>query len=93
MMSLKEGDWVVISTVQGQFEEGQLRAFLQAHDIPTQVRGEALRSTHGLSVDGLGSVEIFVRETDAEAARALIAKAERGELVVPDVDSDPTPTA
>ena len=91
-MSLTQGDWVVISIVQGQFEEGQLRAFLQANDIPTQVQGETLRSTHGLSVDGLGSVAIFVRDADAEVARALIAKAERGELVVPDVDSDLTPT-
>ena len=40
-----------------------------------------------------GSVEIFVKETDAEAARDLIAKAERGELVVPDVDPDQTPPA
>ena len=93
VMSDTQGNWVVISIVQGQLEEGQLRAFLRAHDIPTQVQGETLRSTHGLSVDGLGSVEIYVRETDAEAARALIAKAERGELVIPDVDDDPMSTS
>ena len=87
-MPLQPGDWVVISTVQGQFQEGQLRAFLQAHDIPTQVRGETLRATHGLSVGGLGSVEILVRSTDAKTARDLIAKAERGELAIPDIDPD-----
>ena len=74
--------------MQGQFQEGQLRAFLQAHDIPTQVRGETLRATHGLSVGGLGSVEILVRSTDAKTARDLIAKAERGELAIPDIDPD-----
>ena len=84
------GDWVVISTVQRQFEEGQLRALLQAHDIPTQVSGETLRTTHGLSISGLGSVEILVRRSDIEAARALIFQAERGELSVPDVDPNET---
>ena len=88
-----QNNWVVISTVQGQFEEGQLRAFLGAYDIPTQVRGEALRTTHGLSVDGLGAVEILVQATDADAARDLIAKAERGELTVPDSDVTPTEVA
>ena len=83
---IRLSDWVVISTVQGQFEEGQLRAFLGAYDIPTQVRGEALRTTHGLSVDGLGAVAILVQATDAAAARDLLAKAERGELAVPDGD-------
>ena len=59
-------DWVVLTVAQGQFEENQLRAFLDAHGIPTQVKGEALRNTHGLTVDGLGAVEILVRGQDAE---------------------------
>ncbi len=91
-MPLQPGDWVVISTVQGQFEEGQLRAFLDAHDISTQVRGETLRATHGLSAGGLGAVEILVRSTDAKTARDLIAQAERGELAIPDIDPDLTST-
>ena len=87
-MAEELGDWVGVTVVQGQFEEGQLRAFLRAHDIPTHVRGESLRTTHGLSVDGLGAVEVFVRATDADAARDLIAKAERGELVLPEIGPD-----
>ena len=89
-MALDSGDWVVISTVQGQVEEAQLRAFLHGHDVLTQVRGETLRTTHGLSIDGLGSVEILVRNADADTARGLIGKAERGELAIPDMDADPT---
>ncbi len=89
-MAVEPGDWVVVTVVQGQFEEAQLRAFPHAYDIPNQVRGESLRTTHGLSVDGLGSVEILVRDTDADAARDLIAKAERGELALPDTDPGPT---
>ena len=37
---------------------------------------------------GLGAVEVFVRATDADAARDLIAKAERGELVLPEIGPD-----
>ena len=89
-MAEESGDWVGVTVVQGQFEEGQLRAFLQAHGIPTHVRGESLRTTHGLSVDGLGAVEVFVSATDADAARDLIAKAERGELALPEIEPDTT---
>ena len=60
---------------------------------PYQVQGETLRATHGLSVGSLGSVEILVRRTDADTARDLIAKAERGELSVPDMDPDQTSTS
>jgi len=78
--------YVVVSTVQGQFAEGQMRAFLEANGIPTQVRGETLRTTHGISVDGLGSVEILVPRDRADDARELLAQADRGELTLTDED-------
>ena len=87
-MAEERAAWVGVAVVQGQFEEGQLRAFLRAHGIPTQVRGETLRNTHGLSVDGLGAVEVFVKKADGDAARDLIAKAERGDLALPEVEGE-----
>ena len=54
---------VTVVTVQGQFEEGQIRSFLEAAGIPTAVRGEALRRTHGLTIDGIGAADIMVPET------------------------------
>ncbi len=82
--------YVVVSTAQGQFDESQLRAFLEANGIPTQSRGETLRTTHGLSLDGLGTVDILVPRDQADAARDLLAQAERGELRLADdaVDED-----
>ena len=71
---------IVVATVQGEIEEQQLRAFLEANDIPTLVRGEALRKTHAFVLDGLGAVEIMVAPEHAAAARDLIAKVEAGEL-------------
>ena len=51
------------------------------------MRGEALRKTHGLTLDGLGMVQILVRESDADPARELLAAVERGELALEE-DSD-----
>ncbi len=71
---------VIVTTVQGEFEEQQLRTFLEANGIPTVVRGEALRKTHAFTLDGLGAVEVMVAPEHAAAAHDLIAKVEAGEL-------------
>jgi len=76
--------YVVVSTVQGQFAEEQVRAFLEAQGIPTEVRGETLRATHGLSIDGLGAVEILVPRQREEEARELLAAVDRGEFRLPE---------
>ena len=74
--------FIAVSTVQGQFAEEQVRAFLEAKGIPTEVRGETLRATYGISIDGLGSVEILVPQERADEARDLLACAERGDLAL-----------
>lgn len=74
--------FVVVSTVQGQFAEEQVRAFLEANGIPTQVRGETLRKTHGIAIDGLGAVEILVPRDCVDEARGLLAQAERGDFAL-----------
>ena len=68
----------------GEIEAQQIRAFLDAHGIPSQFRGEALRKTHGLTLDGLGQVEILVPEEFVEQARELLASADAGELALDD---------
>jgi len=76
--------YVVISTVQGQFVEAQIKAFLEAHDIPCHLRGESLRLTHAISIDGIGAAEVLVPAALADTARDLLAQADRGELVIDD---------
>jgi hypothetical protein len=75
---------VAVFTAQGELEESQVRAFLTANGIPTLSRGEALRKTHGLTLDGLGAVEILVAAEHADEARQLLAGAERGEFALDD---------
>lgn len=79
-----ETEWIVVTTVQGEFEETQVRSFLEAHDISTTTRGEALRKTHGLTLDGLGQVEILVAPEQAEEASRLLDGVERGDFTLSD---------
>ena len=87
-MTYVMGDFIVVSTVQGQFAEGQVRAFLEAKGIRTEVRGETLRTTHGIAIDGLGAVDILVPEDQLEEARELLARAEQGEFALTDQDGE-----
>jgi hypothetical protein len=67
-----------VFVANGEVHGQQVRAFLEAAGIATSARGESLRHTHGLTLDGLGAVEIFVAESDAERARSLLEAAEHG---------------
>jgi hypothetical protein len=77
-----------VYTAQGEFEELQVRIFLRAHGIETLVRGEALRKTHGLTLNGLGQVEVLVPAQHAAEARELLAMVARGELELPAEDDE-----
>ena len=72
-----------VFVASGEVQAQQVRAFLEAAGIATMVRGEALRHTHGFTIDGLGAVEIAVAEADVDAARALLQSAEAGEFRLP----------
>ena len=80
-----------VFVANGEVQAQQVRAFLRAAGITTVERGESLRNTHGLTLDGLGAVNIFVAAEDAEEARALLASAETGALRADDKDLEPPP--
>jgi hypothetical protein len=73
-----------VFTANGEIQAQQIRAFLDAAGIPSQSRGESLRNTHGLTLDGLGRVEIIVADLDEVRARALLAAAEAGDFRLDD---------
>lgn len=75
---------VIVFVAQGEPEEQQVRSFLAAHGIETWVRGEALRKTHSLTLDGLGQVEVLVSAENEAEGRALLAAVERGEFALGD---------
>lgn len=72
--------WCVLTTLQGRFEEDQLCSFLRANEIAVSSRGETLRHTHAMVMDGLGRVEILVPPEQLERAQDLLEKVESGAL-------------
>jgi hypothetical protein len=76
-----------VCVASGEMQAQQIRTFLEASGINAVVRGETLRNTHGLTVDGLGAVEILVEAADADQARALLNSADAGLLRLGD-DAD-----
>jgi hypothetical protein len=76
-----------VFVASGEAHAKQVLAFLEAAGIDAVERGEALRHTHGLTVDGLGAVQILVAEADADHARELLNSADAGLLRLGD-DAD-----
>ena len=52
-----------VFVANGEIHAQQVRAFLEAAGISTLVHGEALRHTHGLTLNGLGTVQQGYVET------------------------------
>ena len=73
-----------IRRVSGEGEAQQIRAFLNAHDLPCELLGEALRKTHGLTIDGLGEVEVHVAPRHVDEALKLLARVDAGEMQIED---------
>jgi hypothetical protein len=69
-----------VYVASGQIDAQQIRGFLEGSGVPCMLFGETLSKTHGLTVDGLGRVEVQVAAADEERALALLASAEAGEL-------------
>jgi len=67
-----------VFVANGEMHAQQILDFLEAAGMAAVQRGEALRHTHGLTVDGLGAVEILVAQADADQARTLLDSAEAG---------------
>ena len=76
-----------VFVANGELQAQQVRAFLETAGIPTFERGESVRLTHGLTLDGLGAVEIFVEEGNAAQAEELLASADAGRFRLADEDA------
>lgn len=64
---------VEVWKAQGEIDAQIIRSVLEGDGIEAMLSGEAVRLTHGFTVDGLAEVKILVREEDAERAREVIA--------------------
>jgi len=73
-----------VFVANGQLLAEQVRSFLQSSGVGCVLRGESLSKTHGLTLDGLGQVEVLVAEADEDRARELLASAESGTFRIGD---------
>lgn len=79
-VSVADEETRCVFVANGLTEANQIVAFLEAAGITTALRGESTTKTHGLTVDGLGRLDVLVKESDEQQARALLASAEAGEF-------------
>lgn len=73
-------DEVEVLRVQGHISAEPIAAALRANGIACRLRGEALGSVYGLTLDGLGEVAILVPAEAVERARELLAAGESHQL-------------
>ena len=77
-----EDNCEVVAVVSAPVEEGQIRSFLAAHDIPTALHKKGFRRFFGVYHDSHGTVQILVPREFAARARDLLARADRGEFEI-----------
>lgn len=65
---------VVVYVSQGPLQAEVARAKLEANNIPAILRYSPVGRAFGITVDGLGRVDVLVHPRDASAARALLAE-------------------
>jgi hypothetical protein len=67
-----------------KFRRSRSERSCEAAGISSELQGESLRNTHGLTLNGLGTVELVVAGADEDRARALLVSADGGEFRLDD---------
>lgn len=80
---------VKLSTVTGLLNADLVKMFLESKGIECLVSQESAGRTMGLTIDGLGSAKIYVRENQLQEAEQLLAALERGDFELPEDTSEP----
>ena len=73
-----DDEFAVVYVSQGPLGAEVARSKLEAEGLQVLLRYESLGRALGLTVDGLGRVEVCVRHEDAEAAHAILEAADDG---------------
>lgn len=66
--------WEVAATEPGWWKADIVKGKLEAEGIPVELRYEAVGKVYGLTVDGLGAVEILVPRESLEKAREVLSQ-------------------
>ena len=81
---MEEIKLVHVYTVSGRLQGEMILAFLEAKGITAMVSEEAAGIAYGLEIGVLGEAKVYVRETQAEEAKEILAAMDRGEYELPE---------
>ena len=70
----RKGKWEVAATEDGWWKADIIKGKLEAEGIPVELRYEAVGKVYGLTVDGLGAVDILVPPDSLEKAREVLSE-------------------
>ena len=70
---MTEEDLKILVVVEGMVEAEIIKSKLDAFEIPSVLKFEAVGRLLGITMDGLGKVNILVREDDLERAQDVIS--------------------
>ena len=77
-------DLIVVYVSQGPLGAEVAKSKLEAEGIPALLRYEAVGRVLGLTVDGLGRVEVLVHAQDAPIARQILEEMPPGGALIED---------
>lgn len=72
----EEANLVQVYVTSGLYQAEIIRGKLETNGIPVLLKYESLGPVMGLTVDGLGQVQVWVPTSAAAAARDLLAESE-----------------
>lgn len=73
----EETGLITVYVASGQPEAQIIKGHLEIEGIPAMLRYESAGIVYGLTIDGLGQVEVQVPSTLAEEARQVLAAGQR----------------
>ena len=85
---MKDENLVVVYVSQGPLGAEVAKAKLQAHDIPATLRYQSYGRILGLTIDGLGRVEVMVLRAHEHEAREVLSEIDAGEISLPESEAD-----
>jgi hypothetical protein len=71
-VAMNDMKYEVLTEASGRLEAEFLKSYLEANGIDVELFQESVGQTMGLTVDGLGTVQIFVPKDQAAEARQLL---------------------
>lgn len=64
--------WEILTEVSGRLEAEFIKSYLEANDVDVELFQESVGQTMGITINGLGTVQIFVPKEQAAEARRLL---------------------